>query len=42
MLRNPTTGIADCCARAVIAQVAAPLRRVMKSRRCPSDLVEYH
>ena len=33
LLRNPTTGIADCCARAVIGHAANPPRYVMNSRR---------
>src|SRR5262249_24176940 len=32
-LRNPITGIADCCASAVIGHAAAPLSNVMNSRR---------
>jgi hypothetical protein len=32
-LRNPMTGIADCCARAASGHVAAPPRSVMNSRR---------
>ncbi|MFL5041404.1 MAG: aquaporin [Xanthobacteraceae bacterium] len=34
LLRNPTTGIADCCARAASGHpMTAPLARVMNSRR---------
>jgi hypothetical protein len=33
LLTNPTTGIAECCAHATKDQVAAPLSRVIKSRR---------
>jgi hypothetical protein len=32
-LRNPTTGTADCCARAASGHAAAPPTSVMKSRR---------
>src|SRR5262249_44471853 len=36
---NPTTGIADCCARAASGQTAAaPPRSVMNSRRLMSDI----
>src|SRR3954471_15797682 len=31
--RNPTTGIADCCARTVSGHAAAPPSSVMNSRR---------
>jgi hypothetical protein len=31
--RNPTTGIAGCCPRAVSGHAAAPPRSVMNSRR---------
>ena len=31
--RQPTTGIADCCARAASGQAAAPPTSVMNSRR---------
>ena len=33
LLRNPTTGIAGCCARAASGHAIAPPRRVMNSRR---------
>ena len=33
LLRNPTTGIAACCARAASGHAAAPPRSVMNSRR---------
>jgi hypothetical protein len=33
LLRNPTTGIAGCCARAASGHAAAPPSSVMKSRR---------
>ena len=33
LLTTPTTGIADCCARAAVDQAAAPPRSVMNSRR---------
>jgi hypothetical protein len=32
-LKNPTTGIAGCCARAMSGQVVAPPNSVMNSRR---------
>src|SRR5262245_36749584 len=39
LLRNPTTGIADCCPRAASGQLAAaPPRSVMKSRRLRSSM----
>jgi hypothetical protein len=32
--RNPTTGIAGCCARAATGHAAAPPSIVMNARRC--------
>jgi hypothetical protein len=34
LLRNPITGIEDCCAPAASGHAAVPPSRVMKSRRC--------
>jgi len=36
LLRNPTTGIAGCCARAASGHAAAPPSSVMNSRRLMS------
>jgi hypothetical protein len=41
-LRNPITGIADCCARAAIGYAtAAPPRSVMNSRRFTARCLPY-
>jgi len=37
-VRNPITGIADCCARAASGHAAAPPSSVMNSRRLMSDM----
>src|SRR6516225_9004922 len=38
LLRNPTTGIAACCARAASGHAAAPPSSVMNSRRLLSNM----
>src|SRR5262249_39764403 len=39
LLRNPTTGIVGCCARAASGHVAAPPSSVMNERRLMGTLV---